>query len=196
MVKRVFIGIIILWLIVSLPEIILGVRLFSEGMREIIAEYEVMRRDEAMTEEIMVEIWENNKDVFQSVAEDMFGIGCRWRLSKLNPVEDKSDANDGLPFDYTEDNIRISINDRTKAQEVSSLKSIVEKNNNFYKILYEFSFEGIDSSFFDAECIDFYDSDSFNSAGLIYCPEGEPDNLSFKKVKKLDDCWYYYLMEN
>jgi len=153
---------------------------------------------EIVTEEMLTEIFEENKESFNDVAEEMFTSEYRWRLTKKAYMQWFDDLWDffvnGETFAYAKGGIRIHVNEIDTKGKKSPLKSVVKKNiHNIGKIMNELNFVLIQNTHHNADCIYFFiDSDMFYSVGLIYCPEGTPEDPYFIKLTKLDNCWYYF----
>ena len=146
------------------------------------------------TEDIVTQIFNENKDDFISAADELFKFKYNWILTPKSYLSDFYDFIDGLKYANLKNGVRILINDKASSGEMPLIKSAVGDNNSIEKIINKLRFVMIRNSFeSDTESIYFFiDSDTGNTSGIIYCPAGEPHSLFNTKLKKLDDCWFYF----
>lgn len=143
------------------------------------------------TESEIIDIFNENKETFVNVSKDLFEFKYHWSLRMER-------YNDEIRTDWKSvilnSGIQLVIQDQDHINEISLMQNAVENKKSIDDIMKKLKFKIITSnSRVDSECIYFVKQTAVGfDSGIIYSPNGKPQNPYIEKLTTIDSSWYYY----
>ena len=142
-------------------------------------------------EKEIIDIFNGNKELFANVSNELFEFKYHWSLRKEKYDEEiRSDWKSVV----LKSGIQLVIQEQDYFNEMSLMRSAVENNKSIEDVMKKLNIKTITSnSRIDSGCIYFIMQTTPRlSSGIIYCPNGKPENSYITKLTAIDYSWFYF----
>jgi len=152
---------------------------------------DILFGDKFRTEEEIISIFKDNKDVFVDIVNDLSESKFHWSIDT-----DSSDRSARPDWKYADLNngIQLVVLEKENFDELPSIYIKAKKNRSINSVIIEHKFKIITSDhYMDTDCIYFVKQTSIGyDAGIMYCPGGITEDPYITKMVPIEDSWYYY----